>query len=842
MKFGLLGPRVGITLSVNGREYSVGSPIQQLVLAILLLEPGRSISLEAMVDRIWGERPPAKVRGTLSSYVSRLRRELRRAVGDGVTIERRGSTYTLHVNRQAIDLHRCRFLKREALAAAANGDPERAITLWRQRERLWPGDALTGLPGDWVRRMAETLAWEREEGVRARIDLELGIGRHAEVLQELYRLVAFKPDDQGYCAQLMTALYRLGRGGEASRFYLNLHRHLKEAYGTTPATWLKELYQKILNADPGLAAAGHGAVGAGNVPTPSAGAKVARPLRDADPPGGASEEEQVDDPGRRAHSQSHEVDAAVAFSYRRLLDEEKRVFRRLALHPCRDITVAAAAELCDLPPDQVRVLIEVLVMHRVLQEGRVGRYRFDDLVRGHAHELVRAEDSPGEIRRAVTRLLDHYLRRTRAAAAAIRSADAPGTARGGPVDATESRRWLAAEWETVLELARYAAQHEWRTHCIEMTRALTDFLDTEGHWDEAVAAHGLAVHVCRETGDRPGIARASLALGFARFRTGGHAEALTHTREAQALYRSLGDRWGEARCLDQIGSVLWASGEYREALGHYEEARAVYHAAGDLMGEADALGHSGIVYWHLGRYKESLDRVSRALALYQRIGDRRAEAKALNNMGDVYKRLGLHRDAVRVYQQSGTIFEEIAGRQNQAILHSNLGDVHQYKGQYEDALECYRKAIATFLETGDRRNQADILNSMGATCLDMNRVEEALAHFEKAAVLAREIVDSYQELRARMGIGDVHYASGHHLEALRTYEKSMPMARTNGDPYLLAQLWSRVAKTVEYLEGREAARIHWRHAHVLFAELGLPEADDIGLRLRGLGDESPAPV
>ncbi|MFC6086717.1 AfsR/SARP family transcriptional regulator [Sphaerisporangium aureirubrum] len=1015
MEFRLLGPGVGVTLSVDGREYSLGSPIQQFILALLLLEPGRSIAAEAMVDRVWGHWPPPKARGNLSIYISRLRGILRTAVGEAAVIRTHGSTYALEVDSKVVDLSRFRLLKTQATAVAESGDPELAIRLLREAEGVWPGDALAGLPGDWARRMAETLARERAGAVRLRIDLELRLGRHAEVLDELYRLVAVSPVDEVFAAQLMTALYRSDRRGEALRLYLRVHRQLWEENGTGPGDGLRGLHKRILRGDPGLAVtpvyrrgdtepqpdtllcdnpdftgrrpemdavramrderqsnlviALQGRPGVGKtalavhiahrfragypdaclyldlrahapaLPPLTTAAALHQLLRQLDIPpqripsslderaamwraesayrraivilddvvgpeqigpllGGQSAglmlitsrapfdavpgvrcltleampgEEAAElaarlmgpgaGPGdvRRVVRHSGGVPLMITLLAggvatpgpepgAEVLDagldlgaEEELAFRRLGLHPCKEVTVDVAAALCDVPPDRAHALIEALVAHRLLQETGAGRYRFHDLVRGHAHDRARAEDSPGDIRRAVTRLLDHYLCRTRKAADAIRRADAPGPGLHGSGDPAVAgyRKWMTEEWETVLSLAQYAAEHEWRSHCVELTRAMTEFLDTEGHWEEAAAAHGLAVHVCRETGDRAGVAQASLDLGFVRFRTGRHAEALTHTREALALCQSLGDRRAEARCLDQIGFVLWASAEYREALGYLEEARAIHHAVGDVKGEADALGHGGIVYWHLGRYRDSLDRLSRALELYRRIGDRRAEAKALNNMGDVYKRRGLHRDAVRLYQESMTIFEQIAGRQNHAILHNNLGDVHQYKGRYGDALDCYRKAMTTLQEMGDRRNQADILNSIGKTYLDMNLAGESVIHFEKARGLAAVIRDSYQDLRAQMGIGDVHYMSGRHLEALGVYQQAKAMAQTIEDPYQLAQLYVRMAMTQEYLEGKEAARICWRQAHLLFDELDLPEAEDIDLRLRGLDDEPP---
>ncbi|MEV6984681.1 tetratricopeptide repeat protein [Sphaerisporangium sp. NPDC051017] len=1026
----LLG--VGLTLYAVGKDHSLGPPKAQLILSILMLSPGRPVGAADIIDHVWGERPPPKAMEDLQSYVSRLRRRLREVVGDRVQILSRSGTYTLAVDSQVIDLHRFRALWRQASDTAARGELDRAIHMFREAEELWPGNALAGLPGDWAQRMGRTLADERAAARRERIDLELRIGRHRGVLEELRDHVARHPDDETLVAQLMTALYRADRRSDALDLYHRTRRYLREVRGTEPGPALRSLHLRVLRADSdlevspvplpenspppdtlppapphfigrepeigmvdaarggeapvvvveGMAGVGKTAlalyiahrsaadhtdarlyldlrahdparpplstdsalhellrmlgVPAARIPSSrreraalwhaelarrralvilddAAGPAQVMPLLGArsaslvlittrnpfDGPEGLrrvplgllSREEAaklacrvagpdadpswIDDivrlceglplamtleaaratgstrgiqagpllgdtgQGRPGITGRTELDAVFEPSYRDLPSDVRAVYRRLGLSPGDELTPASAAALCETTQEVAREAMEVLVRHHMLQPAASGRYRFHGFIRGHAHGRAEREDPQGDNRRAVGRLLEHYLGTAEQAVEVLSRVPDPDGERPEEHRAmvSDARRWLGQEWRTVLLLADHAADHEWKPYTARIMRVMAEYLDMECLWEEAAKGHARALHACRDLGDLRGVAGASLDLGLARFKIGRYAEALVHTCKARSLYRSLGDRSAVARSVDQIGVIRWATAEYREALALHEEARAIYRSAGNVRGEAEALGHSGNVHWHLGRYKVSMDLLSRALETFRAIGDRRGEGKILNNMGNVQKHRGFHRDAVRLYQESMAIFKQIEGKQNRAILHSNLGDVQQYKHRFSAALESYGLAMATFLEIGDRRNQADILNSIGGTYLHMGGTEESRINFEKAKGIAGEIADDYQAVRALVGIADVNLATGRYEAARDTYEQAIGTARAIGDLYQEARAHRGLADTWERLDDLEATRISLRQALNLLIQLELPEAEEVRIRLDGLGGD-----
>jgi DNA-binding SARP family transcriptional activator len=249
MEFRVLGPT---ELWSAGQPYDLGSAKARSVLAILLLTPRTIVPADALIDRLWDTHPPAKARETLSVYVARLRASLRQAVGDSVRLAGRASGYVLDVDPEAVDLHQFRRLRRQASALAESGDYDHAARLLREADALWHGQALAGISGDWVARMRDSLEEERRAVLLERVDCELELGRHADLIGELRGLLAQYPLDETFIAHQMTALYRSGRQGDALSLYRETRSHLAEEQGTEPGPALAELHQRILRRDPEL--------------------------------------------------------------------------------------------------------------------------------------------------------------------------------------------------------------------------------------------------------------------------------------------------------------------------------------------------------------------------------------------------------------------------------------------------------------------------------------------------------------------------------------------------------------------------------------------------------------
>ncbi len=252
IEFRLLGP---LEVWRGGQQLPVGGAKPRAVLAILLLHAGRVVSTDELIDALWGERPPASAANALQAHVSALRRTLephRGTSGADRLLITRAPGYLLRLDGHDLDLLQFERLVGGARAAMA-GDPRIAANRFRHALGLWRGPALA----DFVyERFASAEAARLEEmrlGAREDcLDCELASGNHGEVVAELEGLVAEHPLRERLAGQLMLALYRCGRQGEASRVFQSTRSALVEELGMEPGPALRQLLHRILEQDPKL--------------------------------------------------------------------------------------------------------------------------------------------------------------------------------------------------------------------------------------------------------------------------------------------------------------------------------------------------------------------------------------------------------------------------------------------------------------------------------------------------------------------------------------------------------------------------------------------------------------
>jgi DNA-binding SARP family transcriptional activator len=227
------------------------------VFAALAMTPRRLVSVDALVDRVWGEQIPRNVRTILYTYVSRLRGVLQRAGGGGngqAVLRRRDGGYALELDPERVDLHRARRLASEARAAAGrppDGD-RRAAALLAEACDLWTGTALAGVSGDWVDRVRAGLDHERLALLTERFDAAIRIGAHEAVIGPLSEALAAYPLTESLASLLMLALHRSGRHAEALRVYGQLRQRMVEELGDEPGPGLRHVHEQILRRDPVL--------------------------------------------------------------------------------------------------------------------------------------------------------------------------------------------------------------------------------------------------------------------------------------------------------------------------------------------------------------------------------------------------------------------------------------------------------------------------------------------------------------------------------------------------------------------------------------------------------------
>ena len=233
---------------VDGRAVGIGAARQRCVLAVLVAEANRVVTVDRLADRVWCPgRAPKDPGGVVRTYISRLRRAL--AVVEGVALVHQSAGYEVVVDERCVDLYRFRSLL--ARARSANRD-DQAAALMQEALGLWRGEPFAGLDTPWLNEVRESLVVQRQAARLDLIDVQLRLGRHTELLAELVEHVAAHPLDERVAGQMMLALYRSGRQADALAQYQRIRTLLADELGADPGPALRDLHQRMLTTSPAL--------------------------------------------------------------------------------------------------------------------------------------------------------------------------------------------------------------------------------------------------------------------------------------------------------------------------------------------------------------------------------------------------------------------------------------------------------------------------------------------------------------------------------------------------------------------------------------------------------------
>lgn len=240
MEFRILG---SLEVVDHGRTLPLGGAKQRALLAALLLSPNRAVSVDRLIDVLWPTRPPSSAANALQFHVSQLRKLL------GEVIVTREPGYLIQVDDGQLDLMEFERL----VAAAAGKEAERTSALLGEALELWRGEPVLEL-GDDAASHAEIqrLKAARLAALGQRIEADLALGRHMELVPELESLVQDHPLDERVAGALMRALYGAGRQAEALEIYRTTRQSFVAELGIEPSPTLRAIEQSILRQDPDL--------------------------------------------------------------------------------------------------------------------------------------------------------------------------------------------------------------------------------------------------------------------------------------------------------------------------------------------------------------------------------------------------------------------------------------------------------------------------------------------------------------------------------------------------------------------------------------------------------------
>jgi tetratricopeptide (TPR) repeat protein/transcriptional regulator with XRE-family HTH domain len=494
------------------------------------------------------------------------------------------------------------------------------------------------------------------------------------------------------------------------------------------------------------------------------------------------------------HAENLSVAAAFDLSYQDPAPGPRRLFRRLGLAPGPSIDGYAAAALDGTSLDDARRHLDDLYDQHLISEPEPGRYLLHDLLREHARMLASIDDA-ADCDAATGRLLDYYLH---AAVVASQRIVPWGTTAAGrlppgrltvgvpPLPTPEQAvAWLEAERANLHAAVGYAAASGRSLHANAIPSALSGFLGTYGHWDQALALHQAALSAARDAGDRPGQADALHHLGIVQYLNGDCQAAAASQQQALAIFRGAGDQAGQAYALQHLGIVQELTGDYPAAAANHRQALAIFRDTRERVGQANALNHLGRIQQLTGDYTSAASGLDQALTLYRDVGHPFGQADARNNLGVVQQVTGDYPAAAASHQQALALFRELRHRLGQAWALNDLGAVQQLTGDYPAAAASHQQALALFRDFGDRLGQAEALNRLGQLAGRTADNQQARKAYTQALSIAHDINAPLEEAHALEGIGHCHVQAGNTgkgldclRQALRIYQRiDVPDAR-----------------------------------------------------------------
>jgi DNA-binding SARP family transcriptional activator/Tfp pilus assembly protein PilF/DNA-binding XRE family transcriptional regulator len=947
LRLAVLGP---LAAWRDAAAVPLGPVRQRALLGLLVLHAGAGVSRAAIVDALWGEQPPATAPVMIQGYISRLRRLLwppaagrAGADADGAALTWDGTGYRLAAAALQSDLAEFDGLSARARQSTGAGDLAGACRLYRQALELWRGQPLEDLDILRGHPALAGLSRRRAEAVIEYADAAEAAGQPADVLGQLWSLAGIDPLDERAHARLLDALAATGQRATALRVYEGMRRRLDAELGVRPGPELAQAHLRVLRRE------GDGA-GADEDRTPAAGGGQARasviprqlPHHGGHFTGRAAELAELsgllaagDPPGTVVVSAIGgtagvgKTALAIYWAHQaaaRFPDGQLYVNLR-GYDPGQPVPAADALagflRALGLPGQQIPAgLDERAARYRSLMAGRRALVIADNAASAEQVRpllpgtqtcvvLVTSRDSlAGLVARDGARRLDLDLLPPADAAALLRAligerAEAdPGAVAllAGLCARLPLALRVAAEFVIARPAARLASlagelAGQQRLDLLAAggdprTAVRAVFSWSYRHLDAAAARafRLLGLQPCADvdqyaaaalTGGTAGRARALLELltrahliqpGEREGRYAMHDLLRAYAAELAATADTAAQR--QAAVTGLLDYYLRTAAAAMDALVPAERHRrprlpapdssarplvtgkeaaldwldqerasliavAVHAAARGWPGHATALAATLFRYLDAGgHYPEAISLHTSALQAARQAGDLAAEATALTSLGAVDQRQGRYRRAGRHLRQALALYQQAGDRSGQARALGNLGLVSQLQGRDEEAAGHFGQALALYRETGDRAGEAHTLGNLGLIDQLHGRLAQAAEHHRQSLTVCRETGNRVSEAYALGNLGDIGRQEGRYQQAAEQLGEAVRLFRECGERPGEADALTNLGE-VELRQGRrqQAADYHGQ-ALALFREVGYQHGE--AKARNGLGETALA--
>jgi len=823
MQFRILG---ALEVDDDGRTVAVAGAKPRALLATLLLHANDVVSADRLTDALWGDEPPETAKNALQVHVS----QLRKALGNNA-VERRGSGYVIEVASADLDLARFQELCAEAESLPAAEGAERlrsALALWR------------GEP-EFDRLRLEEL---RLAALEDRIDLDLELGRHAEVIAELQGLVEAEPLRERPRAQLMLALYRSGRQADALAEFARARDTLVDELGVEPGAELQRLQRAVLEQDPSVAA-------------PAAPRPVSRLPAQPTPL-----------IGRRRELAETAALFAGGVRLMTLTGPGGIGKTRLALELAR----AIEPELEDgVSLIRLSTVLDPLLVPDAIAQGvgvpEANRDTLLDLLRPRSQLLVLDNfeqllpaapflsellEAAPEVRLLVTsRAVLHVAGEQEYPVPPLEEAEELFVARAQAVDPSYRPDDAVRDVCTRLEGLPLAIELAAARVKLLSTRAIADRLErsldllTAGRADVPTRQQTLRATIdwsyrLLDADEQRLFVRLAVFSGGASIEAieevcSGELDTLASLVD-KSLLRSSGDRFAMLELLREYAAEVGVPLDVRRAhLAHYlalaESAQPTQMAAAERLDRLE-LEHANLrealafaieqhdrasavrlaaglsVFWNIHGYLVEGRGVFAAVLALEGDAPLLAVQQCQNGLGIMLAEQGEFEAAEDAFAKALELARELGDPVRVGTALSNLGNLAQFRGDIPEARRLITAAIDSYAGAGPERNRAIATSNLGIVEFRDGDLAEADRVFRAALALAREIHERREEAAALRWLARVQLDLGAVDEARALLEDSIPATDEVGDRHGIADSLE-IAAAVAAAEGSpvEAAQL-----------------------------------
>jgi predicted ATPase/DNA-binding SARP family transcriptional activator len=838
------------------------------LLAVLLLHANELVPAERLVDDLWSEKPPRTAANTLQVYVGQLRKVL-----GSQALLTEGEGYRLQVAPDELDAWRFERLAKEGHRALEDGAHDEAAAKLRDSLALWRGPALADFRYESFAQAAIARLEElRLEAIEDRIEAELALGRHEDLVAELESLVAEQPLRERLRAELMLALYRVGRQADALAAYRATRKALVDELGIEPSRELQELEQAILRQDPSLSP--H-RLPAGNLPAPASSligrdqevALLVDVLRreeerlvTATGPGGAGKTrlavevatvladelpdgaifvalETIRDPGLVLPTIAQALDVRESGDQPLLAAIEERLTGKrllLVLDNLEQVT-AAAPQLAKLLA-AVRGLKLLVTSRAALNLSGEREFPVPPLAGGEAVDLfvARAQaadpafaltDANREVVAEICSRLDGLPLALELAAARSRVLTPEAMLErldrrlelltSGPGDLPERQRALRATIDWSYQLLEREERRLFVRLAVFAGGCSLDAAETVCRAEldtlSSLVAKSLVYREAAPGGDvRFGMLETLREYALERLGTSREAEAVRRRHAEHLLLLS------EAEAIPDQAAWL------RRLEVELDNVRAALRWALDSARADLALRLAASLWefwWIRGRLTEGRSWLDQALA-EAGAEPKPLRAKALHAAASLATRQGDFERAAELSESSLRLWEELGDEGGKARALLSLGTVAAEQGDRDRARALSEQAATIYGEAGDRRGRALAVSNLGAIALEEADFSRAKSLSEEAYALFEELSDGEGKAFALVNQGYAELAEGSYERALEHLRESVRGLAELGFQDVIGYCFEGLAAVYAFQERAKAAARLLGAAEALRERLG----------------------